>query len=127
MRSMFIPVTPKAKARPRKGRYGFYTPKDTKDAETEIAWHVRKAFPEPLEGAVSVSLVFQVPMPKSWSNKKKEAMLGKPHIQRPDLDNFIKLWSDACNEILYNDDSQIYQIVATKVWAEKGGIHLVIL
>ena len=33
---------------------------------------------------------FILPMPKSWSKKKKQLMHGKPHIIKPDLDNIIK-------------------------------------
>ena len=34
---------------------------------------------------------------------------------RPDLDNLVKLWLDAANHILWNDDRQIVQIDAKKI------------
>ena len=37
-----------------------------------------------------VGISFVMPMPRSWTKKKKSEMDGKPHQQRPDLDNLIK-------------------------------------
>lgn len=119
-----IPVVPVPKARPRAGRHGFYTPQVTKAAEQEIAWHIKKCLSEPLGCAVSVDMVFHVPMPRSWSKKRTEAFIGEPHTQRPDIDNFVKLVADACNEILWKDDSQIWKLTAEKRWARQGAIEL---
>lgn len=65
-------------------------------------------------------ITFNVPMPKSWSKKKRQAMLGKPHQQRPDIDNFEKGLLDA----LYEDDSCVWDIRSTKRWAETGSIEI---
>ena len=40
---------------------------------------------------------FVLPMPNSWSERKKKKMDGQPHKQRPDLDNLIKGFKDAYN------------------------------
>ena len=66
----------------------------------------------------TVSVIFYIPMPKSWSKKKKEHMCQQPHQQRPDLDNFIKGYIDA----LTQEDSYIWQIDAIKLWDYEGGI-----
>lgn len=68
-----------------------------------------------LDGA---NVVFMMPMPKSWSMKKRYAMLGEPHRQKPDLDNLIKALGDA----LYGDDSHIATISASKRWGDTGAI-----
>jgi Holliday junction resolvase RusA-like endonuclease len=68
----------------------------------------------------SVELVFHMPMPKSWSKKKRELMLGKPHQQRPDWDNLSKAVCDA----LVKEDSVIWRCMATKLWAEEGSITI---
>lgn len=60
----------------------------------------------------SVRLVFHMPMPSSWSIKKREQMFLKPHQQRPDVDNLAKAVLDA----LCEDDSYVWDIHATKVW-----------
>lgn len=46
-------------------------------------------------------LTFVIPMPKSWSKKKRIEMNGKPHQQRPDVDNLIKaaLWTPSLMKI----------------------------
>lgn len=62
---------------------------------------------------------FLLPMPKSWSHKRRAQMSGQPHTQKPDLDNLVKALADAC----YTDDSAIHTIAARKVWADRGEIR----
>ena len=64
------------------------------------------------------SIIFMIPMPQSWSKKKKLKMVGAPHKQKPDLDNLIKGLGDA----VYRDDSCISDICASKIWAVSGAI-----
>lgn len=67
-----------------------------------------------------VSVIFHMPMPKSWRKRKRDEMRGHPHKSRPDLDNLIKALSDAvCPE-----DSHIWRISAFKIWADKGCIEV---
>jgi Holliday junction resolvase RusA-like endonuclease len=61
---------------------------------------------------------FCIPMPKSWSKKKREEMCGKPHQQKPDVDNLLKALLDA----LYEDDSGVWDIRVTKLWSDSGKI-----
>ena len=63
-------------------------------------------------------VTFVLPMPASFSKKKRAAMDGKPHMQKPDWDNLGKALSDA----IYKDDSGIYDIHITKVWGLMGKI-----
>ena len=51
-------------------------------------------------------ITFFMPMPASWSNKKRMAMLGAPHQQKPDVDNLCKSFMDAWK----TDDSHVYLI-----------------
>ena len=64
------------------------------------------------------TLTFGIPMPKSWSKKKKAAHDGKPHKQRGDLDNYCKALLDA----LYLEDCHIHDVALKKVWARNGFI-----
>ena len=64
--------------------------------------------------------VFYLPMPATWSQKKRAAMNGQPHQQKPDLDNLIKALQDAA----LSDDSSEYSVFATKRWAESGAIEI---
>jgi Holliday junction resolvase RusA-like endonuclease len=65
-------------------------------------------------------VVFFVPMPKSWSAKKREAMAGKPHQQTPDVDNYLKALLDA----IHANDCRIWRIAIEKRWAEGGFIEV---
>lgn len=69
----------------------------------------------PKQGA---RITFVVPMPKSWSKKKLIEMNGKPHEQRPDVDNFLKAIFDS----VYSEDSGIYDVWSRKIWGESGAI-----
>ncbi len=70
------------------------------------------------------SLVFRMPMAKSWSKKKKAEMLGKAHQQTPDLDNLIKSALDAAKQYKGGDESIWHLGGAMKVWAEEGSIEV---
>ena len=63
---------------------------------------------------------FYVSMPKSWSKKKKAEYDGKPHQQRPDIDNFLKSFMDS----LCEDDSHVWDVHPRKFWAYEGRIEL---
>lgn len=67
--------------------------------------------PQPLD-VHGLDLEFHLPMPKSWSMKKCQLMDGKPHRQKPDLDNLVKAVCDA----LLDRDEVIYKLTATKQW-----------
>ena len=66
-------------------------------------------------------ITFFIPMPDSWSAKKKDAMAGVAHRQKPDIDNLMKAVLDS----LLPDDSAVWNIAGvTKVWARFGRIVL---
>ncbi len=64
-----------------------------------------------------LSVEFHLPMPSSWSRKKKLKFEGRPHLSKPDLDNLVK----AVMDCLYESDSHIHTIYARKFWTAKGG------
>lgn len=60
------------------------------------------------------SIDFYIPMPSSWSKKKRKEMECKLHTCRPDLDNLLKGLQDA----LCKEDSHIAQINRlSKTWS----------
>lgn len=71
----------------------------------------RKQFIMPPAG---VAIVFYVPVPKSWSNKKKKAHHGMLHQSTPDLDNFAKAMMDA----MLSEDKYIASYSLTKRWVD---------
>ena len=75
------------------------------------------------EGCVlgnKVYMEFHLPMPKSWSKKKKIDMVGECHMSKPDLDNMIKSVGDC----LKKDDQTIHEIIAKKFWSEESTLVL---
>ena len=64
-----------------------------------------------------LNIIFLVPMPKSWSKKKKALMAGQPMQQRPDIDNYLKGLFDATHE----EDATIWKVSASKIWTSGAG------
>jgi Holliday junction resolvase RusA-like endonuclease len=67
------------------------------------------------------NITFVLPMPDSWSKKKKEQMDGQPHKNKPDLDNIIKGFKDC----LCDNDSFVHTYNnIRKVWGYSGKITI---
>lgn len=66
----------------------------------------------------TLEAVYFIPMPDSWSAKKKERMNGLPHKQTPDTDNITKAVKDA----LLKNDSVVWCEKAENRWAYMGSI-----
>jgi len=65
-------------------------------------------------------VIFILPMPKSWSDKKKKELDGKPHQQTPDVDNLLKSLLDA----IYTDDCGVWAVMVEKRWGRSGKIQI---
>lgn len=63
-------------------------------------------------------VIFILPMPKSWSQKKRLEMDGRPHQQKPDKDNLEKALLDA----IFTDDCRVWDGRVSKFWGLKGMI-----
>ncbi|WES88797.1 RusA family crossover junction endodeoxyribonuclease [Dickeya fangzhongdai] len=63
-------------------------------------------------------VTFVIPMPASWSKKKRAEFNGKPHQAKPDCDNLLKALMDA----IFDDDAHIWDVRVSKVWGEAGQI-----
>jgi len=59
-----------------------------------------------------LSIDFHIEMPISWSKKRKEELLGKPHQNKPDIDNLGKAFLDA----LVCEDMEVYDLHLRKFW-----------
>lgn len=62
--------------------------------------------------------VYLVPMPNSWSKKKKEKMNRLPCETKPDTDNITK----AIKDTLKNNDADVWWEKAEKRWSYNGSI-----
>jgi Holliday junction resolvase RusA-like endonuclease len=61
-----------------------------------------------------MDITFYIPVPKSWSQKKKTAHHGMLHQSTPDIDNFCKAMFDS----LVSEDKFIANISLTKRWVD---------
>jgi Holliday junction resolvase RusA-like endonuclease len=125
IRTFTVNINPVAKARPRMGKYGVYTPKKTAAYELAILAGYRKENigKNPIDKPIKVSINCGIKMPKSWSKKKKAEMWGNPHTSKPDIDNLVKAVLDALNGVAFCDDSQIYEITSRKIWCDEPYVY----
>ncbi len=113
--AVIIPITPvpkprmtqrdKWQVRPPVARYRAFA--------DELRLRVNTHCPEILDFE-AFDAVFYMPMPLSWSRKKRISTAGKPHQQIPDRDNLLK----ALQDVLWPDgDQRIYDGRVAKFWA----------
>ena len=50
--------------------------------------------------------------------KRAKTNKTKQHTQRPDIDNYMKAVLDGMQGVVFEDDSQVFEIFATKTWAD---------
>ena len=136
----FVPGAPIGKGRPRAARRGagvvMFTPEKTADYEalvaaiaaTTLAEGMRIGTSQLLDGPLAAMLEMQFPVPASWSKAKRaRALAGVDwHTSKPDADNVAKAILDACNGVVFRDDSQIVMLTATKEFSETPGVRVVI-
>lgn len=109
---------PFGKQRPKFSRkFGrAYTPAETVRFETHVAQVAAENFPAPITGPVRITVRAEFEPAASWSKRKKAELLGRAHVQKPDLDNIVKAISDGLNRVAFADDSQIAEMVIQKRW-----------
>lgn len=103
-------IDPKKRQRPAVTRYWIY-----KRQLEAIAVGSKFTMPES-----HFHIFCYMEMPQSWNKKKKQESVGYPHKQRPDSDNILKGIQDA----LCSEDSYIWDVRITKIWAWKGSIEI---
>jgi Holliday junction resolvase RusA-like endonuclease len=131
-----VPV-PKARARVvMRGKFpSAYTPKPSKDYEKLVAVAAKSRMNNRgllvTDKACKVELDFTMPIPASTSKKKTELMQEGSirHAKKPDLDNLIKQICDSLNGVVWKDDSQVVELIATKKYCGKGvtpGLYVIV-
>ena len=117
-----IPGDPQGKARHRvvKTQTGIraYTPARTVNYERAVAILARQAMKgrELIGGPVSVAVEIGFKIPDSWSDAKKiKALKGLLlPTKKPDIDNIQKVLFDSLNGIVWEDDTQVVSVTASK-------------
>lgn len=122
-----ISCVPIPKARPRLGRFGVYTPQKSSEFDTALSYYLRSCNIRIEKEEVAIFSVFRLPAPKSWTKKKYLDMLGKSHLQKPDVDNLQKQVLDSMKKaLIFEDDCQVSTEYSEKIWSsqEEAGITL---
>lgn len=115
-----IPGKPFPKERPRFSRGKVHTPKATVQFEKMVGELASLYVREPLAGPVRVSVTAIFKPAPSWSKKKTQKHLGKPHTQTPDADNLMKAILDGLNGVAFIDDAQVADQQCRKLWGEEA-------
>lgn len=108
-----------AKGRGRATKSGIvYTPANTRkwEAHARLAAQDVMAGRPPLAGPVWLTVIVELPIPKSWPKwRQKAALAGEIYpTSRPDIDNYAKSALDTLNTIVVCDDSQVVELTASK-------------
>ena len=81
-----------------------------------IAYRAKEAGCHPIEGPVTIRLIFHYRRPKTVKR-------NHPTVA-PDLDKQIRSVLDALTGVAYLDDAQVVRIVAEKVYASPVGVKI---
>ena len=105
---------PQSKARPRFANGHIYTPKGTKVYEADV----KKAYLAVAQGYYfkdgPVSLVITAYLKRAKSNRRKFA------TTKPDIDNILKAVLDGLNGVAFDDDKQVANISAHKLYCNNA-------
>lgn len=123
-------VKPHPKERPRMtttrwGAARTYTPEGTVAAEQEIRWLLTSRQPHryPMPTPVKLDAVFAIIRPKS--SERVFPISG--NRAEADVDQYVKLLMDACSGVLWDDDNQVVEMVARKIFDdERQGIRFTV-
>ena len=123
MHKLFIPIQPMGAVRTTQ-RQKFVDERAKKYLEYKrhIAWLTRQHIKTPTKNPILVEVTFYMPIPKSWSQKKKDHSNGAIHKSKPDIDNLIKGLFDSLNKVAWADDNQVYEVHSKKVYSFNPGI-----
>ena len=72
---------------------------------------------EPIDAPIELEVVFHMKIAKNISKRRRLLMEGQCHCQSSDIDNILKLYLDAMNNLIYVDDRQVWKLTASKVFS----------
>ena len=126
---LFFKEKPIAKTRPRfnsKTKRAYSNQSNlVKAKKWEIAKQMReKGFERLVKQPLHATLTSYIPFPRSWTESRKNSLLGHPCITKPDTDNVLKFYCDVLNRIAYEDDAHICSLWGNKIYAHEGGVKI---
>jgi Holliday junction resolvase RusA-like endonuclease len=116
---IIISEEPQAKGRSRVvfsgGKVHSYTPERTKVAQDSIVVRLKRYKDRCFAKEIPLKLTATFYRTRSKYLPKRETL----PFRKPDLDNLLKLLSDAANGILFVDDAQLTTINVRKRWTDR--------
>jgi len=128
--SLIIVGKPISQKRHRHTKKGFtYDP--SKPEKKEFISKIEKKPKKPFKGYIHLQVYFYIPYPKKYYRTGKysdQLKDGVPYycIARPDVDNYLKFVMDCLNGIMYEDDSQVVNVEATKMYSTEPQTIIII-
>jgi Holliday junction resolvase RusA-like endonuclease len=132
-----LPGPPRGKGRPRSriatGKAGqqfvaVYTDKETRSYEAMLRYAAEQSMQgrPPFDCAMNVWVIAFMPIPMGWSQRQKALALegARRPTGRPDADNLNKAILDACNKIVWVDDSRIVKLLIEKHYDERPRLRM---
>lgn len=116
---------PMPSPRPRFRNAGKFVQTYMPTSYTKHKEYIQRQMPKLLiDKSIKLTILFEMPMLKSWSNPQKQRMIKAYHSKKPDIDNLLKTVLDAANGHLWIDDGQIVEIHSAKRYAETTKIKI---
>lgn len=127
---------PRGKGRPQfssvNGRAIARTPKQTALYENLVVTEYRRQvgdakFPDDAELDMRIMAYYTIP---ASASKKKQGQMNcweKRPTKKPDMDNIVKVVSDALNAVAYRDDAQIVDCQIRKFYSHNPRIEVTII
>lgn len=124
---------PVAQGRPRattyNGRVKMYDPDKSRDFKKYVRLVASQHRPSQLlEGPLQLFVRVYKPSLKSFSKKKRAAAESgqlRP-TTKPDVDNYVKGVKDACNQVIWKDDSQVVELYVSKWYSENPRVEVMV-
>jgi Holliday junction resolvase RusA-like endonuclease len=114
----------------KRGMVRTITPEKTRNYESLVAWEYKRQCPHTcFIGELEVVINAYYPIPKSWSNKKKQSAVDgeiRPNVT-PDCDNIAKAVLDSLNNVAYEDDKTIQDLHIHKHYSNEPRVEVTII
>ena len=125
-----VDFPPTSLKRHRHTKFGNHTYDPSAGEKKEFLKKLIPTLPKkPLTKPIKAQLYFYEVRPKSHYRTGKYAGELKPtapkfNVVKKDIDNFVKFVFDSLNKHLYNDDSQIFELVCGKYYSDRDYAYI---
>lgn len=126
--SFIIEGEPRTKQRPRFSNYGsVYTPRETAEYEGKVKYSYLKLYknvPKSKEN-LKIEIIANFAIPNNKSKEEKKLMLvGNIRPTKKDADNIAKIILDGLNNVAYEDDGQVVELIVIKKYNKEAYVEV---